>query len=237
MTGPQMHDPSRPGPLLAVAMPGRVRALPRNRAGYPIPWFASTTPDGGRDLRVASTPRWWACVRERLCWICGQRRSRRDAFVVGPTAVVNRTTSEPPCHIDCAEYAAKACPYLTRPDMVRRPNGIPEGAGLPGVAVLSNPGVTAVYVTTKWELFHPPDGAATDWLIRLGDPLSVSWWTQGRTATHPEAYDAMRAALPTLHELCDTDPDPDRSHRILTAQWRRAVRLLPDTTYASGDDL
>ena len=33
---------------------------------------------------------------------------------------MNRTSAEPPSHRDCAEFAVKACPFLTQRELTRR---------------------------------------------------------------------------------------------------------------------
>lgn len=47
-------------------MPRPIAALPRNLAGYPIPWFVATLDDGTRDFRVADAERYRDAVRLRL---------------------------------------------------------------------------------------------------------------------------------------------------------------------------
>ncbi len=44
-------------------------------------------------------------------------------------------------------FAAQACPFLTRPHMVRRENNLPKGASLtegPGISIPRNPGVSTL---------------------------------------------------------------------------------------------
>ena len=75
--------------------------------------------------------------------------------------LVNRTSAEPPNHADCAEWSARACPFLTTPKKVRRESGIPEGASIhdaAGIAIARNPGVTALIDCSKWKLWNPGNG-------------------------------------------------------------------------------
>lgn len=209
---------------------GRIRALPRNKAGYPIPFFVETV-DGQPDFRVMSLASWWACVRDRRCWICGQRRAQgQDAFVIGPMCAVNRVTSEPPAHLECAEFAAVACPFLANPNMVRRTTGLPGEVHAAGTMIRRNPGVTLIWVTPKWELFTPAN--ATRWsdkLFDLGDPTAVSWWSHGRTATRDEVLASIESGMPLLRGECDTDPDPAAAHADLDRKFQKAMRYVPDT--------
>ena len=49
--------------------------------------------------------------RRKICFLCGEPLGRFAAFVIGPMgSSINRVSSEPPAHRDCAEYAVRACP-------------------------------------------------------------------------------------------------------------------------------
>lgn len=159
-----------PATLSGVPMPNRIRALPRNKAGYPIPYFAATI-DGEPDFRVGDPAAYAACIRERHCWVCGQRRARSEnAFVIGSMCAVNRISQDPPCHVQCAEYAAQVCPFMARPSMVRRERGLPENIGNAGISIPRNPGACLVWITRTWATFRPGVGDGYGVLFRLGDP-------------------------------------------------------------------
>jgi hypothetical protein len=208
-------------------MPSRIRALPRNRVGYPIPFFAAEI-DGERDFRVGDPAAYRACIRDRLCWVCGQRRRKgENAFVIGPMCAVNRVSQDPPSHLGCAEYAAQVCPFMARPNMVRRERGLPENVGNAGVAIMRNPGACLVWVTREWKTFRPPAGAEYGVLFELGEPSAWSWWACGRPATRAEVEESINTGLPLLDEQCDMDADPAASRGALARQHRAALRYLP----------
>ena len=72
-------------------LPPRFLKLPLNERGYPVPKFVWHKPDGGYDFRVIE-PGWPSkCVRNRLCWLCGEKLGRFMCFVVGPMCAINRT--------------------------------------------------------------------------------------------------------------------------------------------------
>lgn len=213
--------------LRTTPMPSRIRALPRNRVGYPIPYFAATI-DGERDFRVGDPDAYVGCIRNRLCWVCGQRRRAGEhAFVIGPMCAVNRVSQDPPSHLECAEYAAKVCPFMVRPNMVRRERGLPENVGNAGVAILRNPGTCLVWVTGQFRTFRPPVGGEHGVLFKLGDPHTWSWWSCGRQATRAEVLESIESGLPLLDVQCDLDDDPAASRRELARQHRAALRYLP----------
>jgi hypothetical protein len=215
--------------LRSVPMPGRIRALPRNRVGYPIPFFAATI-DGERDFRVGDPDAYRACITDRACWVCGQRRRAKEhAFVVGPMCVVNRISQDPPCHVECAEYAAKVCPFMARPNMVRRERGLPDNIGNAGVAIQRNPGACLIWVTDKFELIRPSVGGGYGVLFKFGEPTSTSWWAHSRPATREEVLESMESGLPLLDEQCDHDDDPAESRKVLRRQYEQALRYVPAT--------
>jgi hypothetical protein len=136
-------------------------------------------------------------VRDRLCWLCGEKAGRYLAFVIGPMCVVNRNTSEPGCHLACAEFAVKACPFLLLPKS--RYREAPEGGKILAGALPGNPGACAIYVCTDFKPYQVPGSG--DWLIRLGEPSAVSWWSEGKPASRERALEAIQSRLHFLEDI------------------------------------
>jgi hypothetical protein len=125
--------------LDAAGMPHRMKFLPVDR-GYPVPWFVDWI-DGAPEFRAMNPNKWVAAVKKKLCWVCGSKLGKYMAFVSGPMCGINRTSSEPPCHLDCARWSAKNCPFLVRPRMVRREgDGMEDGKFAGGIGLTRNPG-------------------------------------------------------------------------------------------------
>jgi hypothetical protein len=205
--------------------PKRIACLPLNERGYPIPWFVAMI-DGKADFRVVGAGRREEAVRYKRCWICGDILGAYKAFVIGPMCAVNRITSEPPSHQDCAEYAAIACPFLVNPTQQRRPYALPTGTHSPGgIALDRNPGVTLIWTTNTFRLF----GAAGGWLIEIGNPTGMKWFREGRVATRAEILDSIDTGLPALREACDAEKPNmrDEAHAALDKQLARALELVP----------
>ena len=188
--------------------PARIARLPKDSRGYPVPNFLAwmsmgeevhpATPGAEPDFRVIKSRAREDAWTKRLCWICGGYLGVHRIYVIGPMCVVNRTTMEPPCHRDCAEYAAKACPFLARPRMRRLPHAdLGPGFGVAGEMIARNPGVVCLYEARSAQPFRVPNG----WLIKLGDPLRVDFWAQGRQATREEILDSIVSGLPNLEKL------------------------------------
>lgn len=205
-------------------MPSAIRNLPRNDAGYPVPWFVATI-DGKPDFRVIAPNRITDGVSKRLCWICGQPRPRAnpDAFVIGPMCAVNRVSAEPPSHLECAIYAAMACPFLANPKKRRRENGKPEEVIDPaGEMIARNPGVALVWVSKSWTPFSDGKGGV---LFNVGEPRSARWFAEGRLATRAEVLASIDSGLPILREMAEADGDDALLH--LSAMHSVALALVP----------
>lgn len=208
--------------LIDLDMPERVRRLPRDARGYPVPWFV-TWFDGKPDFRVADAEKVGRAYHRRLCWTCGDPLGRWFTFVIGPMCAVNRVSSEPPSHHSCARFAARGCPFLALPKAERRENNLPDGvAEPPGIFITRNPGVTALWTTHTYKPFNASNSGV---LFEVGEPKSVEWFALGRAATRAEVMHSIETGMPTLLELCTSDEGRDELH----AAHRDALTLLPQT--------
>jgi hypothetical protein len=219
-------------PELPTPIPDRILRLPVRR-GYPVPWFVAwldgETPvprgQGVPDFRVLY-PGVTALAHNRgLCWVCGGSLGRYRAFVLGPMCAVNRTSAEPPGHRECADWAARACPFLARPHARRREAGLPEEREAPaGIALLRNPGVALVWTTERYGTKRDPDGGV---LFDIGEPHHVAWWCEGREATRAEVQASIDSGEPALRALCEGEAG---AHAALDRYLERAQPLLPSAT-------
>jgi hypothetical protein len=187
-----------------TALPARMCLLPVDARGYPIPAFVETLPDGTRDFRIMSQSHWRRCVKERRCWVCDQKLGAYLAFLIGPMCAVTRTTSEPPCHRECAEWSARNCPFLARPQMHRREDEFTDGleGNAAGCPIRRNPGVAVVWVARDYEVWRDERGSP---LITVGEPVEVTWWAEGRPATRAAIEESIRTGMPLL-EAQATEP-------------------------------
>lgn len=174
--------------------PRRIAALRHDKHGRPVPFFVAWI-DGQPDHRIVDPAKKQDAITYGLCWVCGQPNGAYKAFAIGPMCTINRIDAEPPAHRECATYAATTCPFLTRPNMVRRENGKPDGVVDPGgIMCTRNPGVVAVWVTKTFQIWPTRTGP----IWRLGDPTEVRWYAQGRAATRAEVDESIRSGMPEL---------------------------------------
>jgi hypothetical protein len=231
VTGPAAHatestavSPAETSAAPAAAelkIPSRMAGLPRDKHHRVVPWFVAWI-DGAPDFRIIRDDGIREALRDHTCWLCGQPLGRYVAFVIGPMCAVNRVTAEPGSHLDCALYAAKACPFLATPSMKRRE--IEDWTAPAGHGVKRNPGCALVWVTRVWSLFPDYTG---NYLLHLGAPESVHWFAHGRDATRAEVLASIDSGMPILQEACDLDEDPDESRRVLAEQYQAAMQLIP----------
>jgi ferredoxin len=219
-------------------MPRRIARLKQSDRGYPVPWFVQwfnedgqpcPTGEGKPDFRVVGPDRIAKAYRFDRCWICGQTIvNSAKVFVIGPMCVVNRVTSEPPSHRDCAEFAVRACPFMLNPREKRSLKNMPEGTAQPaGIHLDRNPGAMTLYQTGSYKPFRAGDGV----LFRLGRPIKVDWYSQGRRATRAEIEESVNSGLPHLMRLANED-GPE-AVEALHAAHRAAVELYPPEEIAA----
>lgn len=208
-----------------VPMPPRIATLPRDARGYPVPWFVEWR-DGVPLFPVLDPRKWSRAVRHHLCWVCGQPLGRMMVFPIGPMCAINRITSEPGCHRDCAIYSVKVCPFLVNPNMRRVPfdkyRGDQQVIAPPGIHSEGNPRMTALWSTTDFGVLRLPNGP----IIELGEPTAVSWWTRGAPATAQQAAAAFVEGAARLISVGEMQSEQAAVACVL--QVIAARKLLPD---------
>lgn len=212
-----------------ATVPARLRRLPVYR-GFPVPWFVSWLdgPDGPEtvpEFRAMDARKWQQALAESRCWVCGEKLGTYRVFVIGPMCGINRTTSEPPCHADCAEWSAINCPFLSRPKASRRDDADLLAAGAEpaaGCPIERNPGVVLLWWTRDYKTFRPGHGQPGQ-LIELGAPTRVRWICEGRDATRAEVAASIAGGLPALRQMCDAEPLPWRQREAHAALTETAI--------------
>lgn len=223
----------RDGKCPLPPLPKRMVKLPRDDRGFPVPWFvqwfrdgeSSEPRDGEPDFRVVDARKLAKAVKEKRCWVCGEQLGVHLCFVIGPMCAINRVISEPPSHFECAEFSARACPFLSRPRMRRNEKDLPEErTEAAGFGLKRNPGVACLWVTRKYETFRPHVGAPGI-LFKLGTPERVLWFAEGREATRAEVLASIESGLPLLRQ--PAEQEGPAAVAALEQQYARAMPLIP----------
>lgn len=182
-------------------LPDRMTSLRVSR-GYPVPWFVSWNGDEP-EFRAADGRKMVQAIRDKRCWVCGEGLGRFMTFVAGPMCGINRTSAEPPCHLECAQWSARNCPFLSRPHAHRREEGLPPLQEMSsGVAIERNPGVTLLWTTRAYKIFDDGNGGV---LINIGDPVGIEWWAEGKPATREQVEMSIETGLPNLVKMAETE--------------------------------
>ncbi len=189
--------------VIVETIPERMRTLPVDERGYLVPWFVAWI-DGKPEFRAMDGEKYKRAIREKLCWVCGQRLGVNMCFVAGPMCGINRTSAEPPSHLECGRWSARNCPFLSNPRMVRREdeqiNNTTARESAPGHMLTRNPGVAMLWITRQYEVY--PDGLGKGGkLIQMGEPDRVEWYAEGRLATSEEVLASIDSGLPNLEAL------------------------------------
>ena len=186
-------------------IPKRMLQLPRDDRNFPVPAFVCWI-DGKPEFRVADAAFKREAVRRRLCWVCGERLGVYLTFLIGPMCAINQINSEPPSHLECARFAARACPFLTRPKAQYRDAKMPDGTIPPaGEALTRNPGCCCLWTTRSYKPFKAERGRPGV-LFELGEPTGLEWYAEGREATKEEVMASVDSGLPILRAQ---SPEPE----------------------------
>jgi len=188
-------------------IPTRLKRRPVER-GYPVPWFVAFV-DGHYDFRVIGAGKIVEAVREKRCWICGDLLGVNLCFPIGPMCAINRVSSEPPSHFECAEWSARVCPFLINKEPERRVShllkGVVEPAGCP---ISRQPGVILLWVTKAFSIVRGSAGPGRGndgVLFRVGDPIKTIWMREGREATREECLKSIESGYPILMDAAKQD--------------------------------
>jgi hypothetical protein len=206
-----------------IPMPRRIENLPTEpERGYPVPFFVAYI-NGKADFRIADNEKRVRCIREHLCWICGEKLGKYLGFVIGPMCAVNRISAEPPMHRECAEYSVQVCPFLLNPNQKRNPKAVAAPIDeAPGIMIARNPGVMLLWMTNSFTLVQDQNNQV---LFRIGPALQLSWYAEGRRATRAEVEESFNSGLPLLEEMARGDGP--KAVEALAAQVEIARKLLP----------
>ncbi len=204
-------------------MPKRIANLPRDPdRGYPVPFFVAYI-DGKPDFRIADDEKRLRCIKEKLCWICGEKLGHYIGFVIGPMCTINRISTEPPMHRDCANYSVRVCPFLLNPNQKRNPKKVDVVIDNPGGIMISrNPGCMVLWMANGYDLVRDREGKI---LCAVGDPTALYWYAEGRAATRAEVLESIETGLPILRELAHEQGPA--AEAALERALVRAMNLVP----------
>jgi hypothetical protein len=104
-------------------LPYRLKHLPKDRRGLPIPFVVFRDQDGKPHFTINDQHAVAMALSSKLCGLCGKpHRFGEMWFIGGPTAAFHESGAfiDPPVHRECGEYAMKVCPFIAAPSWSRR---------------------------------------------------------------------------------------------------------------------
>jgi hypothetical protein len=99
-------------------IPDRMKRFPLWKGMFPIFYTVARTPEGKPEFRKVSRARQIEAERKGLCHLCGQTLWTPFWFICYDQEVKIGRSKDGPMHKECAEYACKACPFLSQPGYV-----------------------------------------------------------------------------------------------------------------------
>lgn len=187
---------------LDTPIPDRMKHLPLDPRGYPIPSNVFRDKNGTPHFTINDELIRQTQIRDNLCPICGKKNSAGLWFVGGPLSAFHPqgAYNDLPMHKECAVYALKICPYLAMPSYHHRLdektlNKIPEEDR--EVRTFVDPTMLAtrppVFVLARTKSYIVgPDGYH---LVPMRPWLEVEVWKDGAMLTKQQGMIATRNAL------------------------------------------
>lgn len=215
-------------------LPDKMRHLPIDERGYPVPFFVQWI-DGKPDHRIVDSRKVSLCIKARRCWICGHELGAFKVFTVGPMCAVNRVSGEPPAHRDCALYAVHACPFLSRPRAKRRESNLPEEVRINDGMLEHNPGVSLMWTTRTYKPFRGGGSILYD----MGPAERMEWFAEGRPATLPEIEEAIGRGFPALMDAARQDGPASvelLSKRLESLRAALSVQFMTQATITTNQE-
>lgn len=167
-----------------IEIPKALRARPRDRRGYPIPFTVAIMRDGTPDFRIVDQHHRDLAISKRLCSLSGKpiRRSEGAFLVGGPKSAFTPAGAylDGPMLPECALYALRVCPFLAATRFSTR-EFTEKGGGYEGVIVEhvdAEAGRPSVFVAVHCHGWHVNDRGSVLFIPAL-PYRAVSFWRHG----------------------------------------------------------
>lgn len=186
-----------------IPMPSRIRALPRDPRGYPIPWIVYRDVNGKPHFTINDQQRVAQCLTDDLCPICGGKLLPGRWFVGGPEAAFheNGAYADPPLHAECAHYALQTCPFIAAPHYGKRIEDRTNPQAHDNVVLMTDlsqeverPPLFVALLANKQQVMEVGPGIA---YVKPFKPYRrVEYWEKGKQLSEAEALLMLPGATP-----------------------------------------
>jgi hypothetical protein len=105
-----------------VPIPDRMKKLPQDDRGYPIPVIVMRDKHGRPHFTINDEEKRQQIIQKDQCAICGSKLLRGRWSVGGPLSAFHAhgRYSDSPLHYECMSYALQVCPFLAMPSYTKR---------------------------------------------------------------------------------------------------------------------
>jgi hypothetical protein len=160
--------------------PPRVARMPCDHRGFPVLYTVRPRDfvDGTEcDFRIINLTNYERCYTETLCGVCGEKVHGQLWFLGGPMCVQNRIFGDPAMHEECARYAMRVCPFLTKRDFGYhdRAGDEEKGLGRDDNLIKTKPERLVLYATADYLPIRPRGSGKL--LCTVKHARFVEWYT------------------------------------------------------------
>jgi hypothetical protein len=185
-----------------ISVPKKMRALQKDRRGYPIPYIVLRDTDGKPHFSINDTLRQRKALLERRCPICGTRLDRVIWFLGGPLSAFHPHGSymDSAMHYECMRYAVQSCPYLAAPNYLGRIDAKTVDPGkLPHATVFMDTTMIPERPSLFVAVASSGQNIRFEWPLAYVTPvrpyLEVEYWRLGKQLTEEEGKPLVEQAL------------------------------------------
>lgn len=189
-----------------VPIPDRMKHLPLDRRGYPIPATVMIDDDGKAHFSVNVENIRQRLIKEDRCPICGGKLLRGRWSVGGPASAFHEHGAyiDPPMHYECVRYAMQVCPYLAMPSYTKRidDKGV-DYSKVPGDIIIQtdptmidnrpDPFVMVMHVGQEWAPFE--GGWGVQYIKPKRPHRRYEFWSKGVELPQEEGMRLAKAYL------------------------------------------
>jgi hypothetical protein len=176
---------------MMIPIPDRMRDLPRDARGFPIPFIVMRDRDGRPHFTINDEARRRFVLENDRCAICNFPLNRGRWYVGGPACAFHKRGAylDPPMHRECAHYALQVCPYLAAPRYAKLIDGRTlDPAKAPSLVLLdsnvdnSRPALFVAVMAIGHKIVMP------EGYTRPRRPLRrIEFWQHGRQISREQA--------------------------------------------------
>lgn len=167
-----------------IEIPDKMKALPLDHRGYPIPKFAHIDSEGKPHFDICADDIHVRLVIPGMCFICGQPLGRHRFFIGGPISAKSHYFNDGPSHRECAIFSLKACPFLANRNFTHMTENtkkhIPKKINT--AVSTERPPATALIECRYYRV----TSVSGNIVIEAGEYEGIEWFCDGELVANPQ---------------------------------------------------